>query len=72
LTIATFLDLVILRQMRHPRERLGQAMFNCLSEIDPVVAEKVRGIAELDPFYIDANVDAFLAFLSAQWEVPTI
>ncbi len=41
-------------------QRRGQAHFNALYDIDPDVANMIRGRYGLDPFYNDHNIPAFL------------
>ena len=36
----------------HPQLRYGQALFNALHEVDPDLANDIRG-GDLDPFYWD-------------------
>jgi len=42
--------------------RLGQALFNALQELAPMVANSVRG-TDLDPFYDDKKCENFLTYL---------
>ena len=37
---------------RNPEIRFGQALFNCLYEMDPILAECVR-TTSVDPFYCE-------------------
>lgn len=52
---------------RPPFIRIGQALFNALCVSWPELAEKVRG-SEVDPFYDDTRIDAFIAFVARWWE----
>jgi hypothetical protein len=47
-------------QREHPDWRRGQALFNALHGIDPVLADRIRGTAA-DPFHSDSRerVQAF-------------
>ena len=38
----------------HPSWRYGQAVFNTLYEINPSLADSIRG-SDVDPFYADIN-----------------
>jgi hypothetical protein len=49
----------------HPDWRVGQAHFNVLADLAPDVADAVRG-TNLDPFYDDARLDAFLRHVQTQ------
>ncbi len=63
---------------RDTKERYGQAMFNHLHEVQPELAEKVRG-TEMDPFYCssgsvkdlirpnDSRWDRFVQFIETNW-----
>lgn len=55
-------------RFRHPGldERKGQAFFNELLVVRPDIAERARGSA-LDPFYQDARLPEFLAFVAVKW-----
>lgn len=48
------------RQYDPYNERRGQAAFNALCEFDSGIAELVRGVPGLDPFYDDRAIPAFL------------
>lgn len=48
-------------------QRLGQLMFNVLSEMNPTLADQVRGDPTLDPFYEDQNIAAFVIWLDEKW-----
>jgi len=41
-------------------ERIGQGAFNVLNELDPDLADSIRG-TDLDPFYNDDRVAKFYA-----------
>ncbi len=43
-------------------QRKGQHMFNRLTQLNPVLADKVRG-SIVDPFYNDKNIPGFMAFV---------
>lgn len=44
-------------QKKYPEWRYGQALFNCLLDLDPEIAEILRG-SIADPFYATAKDDA--------------
>lgn len=46
----------------HPHQRAGQAAFNALHDIEPEIANQVRG-TDCDPFYRDSRMVAFTAWL---------
>ena len=51
----------------HPQWRLGQTLFNVLSDVRPDLAQQVRG-TEHDPFYKASNdLELFYAFLDSHW-----
>lgn len=43
----------IVRKHYNTGQRVGQAMFNALYELDPETADMIRGNYNLDPFYAD-------------------
>jgi hypothetical protein len=47
-------------------ERLGQAMFNALYELDPEAANRIRGTL-VDPFHNNANIPNFLSTLATYY-----
>lgn len=53
-------------QKDHPCQRKGQSLFNVLAEVQPAVAEKLRG-TYLDPFYHDERIGEALGFIHQQW-----
>lgn len=56
---------------RYPEQRSGQAHYNVLATMDGHLADQVLG-TKLDPFYQDARVPEFLAWLSKQaFALPT-
>lgn len=48
-------------------ERDGQALFNALTEVDPPLAERIRGDANLDPFYKDSNFAVCMEEIVSTW-----
>jgi hypothetical protein len=54
MTRDTFISLVR-RRVARTGERWGQAAFNALAELDPVLAEEVRS-TRFDPFYDNSRV----------------
>lgn len=57
-----FIDAVTARVRDRPSERKGQAAFNTLNEVRPDLAKRVRS-SRIDPFYDDARLSSFLAWL---------
>ncbi len=51
-------------------ERLGQSAFNHLTETYPELADEIRG-TEDDPFYVNTNIQAFLARVCAHLNKET-
>ena len=49
--------------MQRGEMRQGQALFNAASHIYPMATEKARGNPELDPFYNNKNVQAFIGHI---------
>ena len=47
-------------------QRLGQACFNAVYEVDPVVADKLRG-TDKDCFYFDSRIDDFMKVVYERW-----
>jgi hypothetical protein len=54
-------------QKQFPAWRKGQAFFNALMELSPLLAEEVRG-TDLDPFHIDDKVEAFLMWVEENYK----
>jgi hypothetical protein len=52
-------------EARH--QRFGQWLFNHLHGVRPDIANALRGEWELDPFYSDQYVDAFVAYVEEMW-----
>lgn len=48
---------------KYPHYRIGQALFNSLSESHPQIANELRGVKTLDPFYKDENINSCLGFV---------
>jgi hypothetical protein len=46
--------------------RAGQVYMNELDTLRPVLAQQVRN-ADLDPYYIDERIPAFLEFVMNNW-----
>ena len=61
-----YLDACTLVQRKHPEWRWGQTLFNVLYEMRPDLSEMYRG-EQLDPFYNDRIIDAFLESVEANW-----
>lgn len=47
----------------HPMQRAGQAAFNVLHELEPDIANEIRGDNNLDPFYRDSRLVPFTNWL---------
>lgn len=47
--------------------RKGQLAFNVLREHKPLLAEKIRGVLGLDPFYNDQNLERFYRVVNELW-----
>lgn len=52
----------------HPQQRLGQAIYNCLADIKPELAQKITS-TEVDAFYDSTKVPAMSDFIQENWEV---
>jgi hypothetical protein len=66
-TYAEYLDLVEATMAVHgPDWRQGQAAFNALCKVSPILAEEVRGSLR-DPFYQDSRLDAFYEYVELNW-----
>ena len=68
MTFRQFGEIASERFLNKPNERLGQAYFNTLAEVRPDLAEKIRGKIDLDPYYQDTQLTAFLSYLSEVWD----
>jgi hypothetical protein len=68
----TLNDYYVLSSLRFQKtnERFGQSLFNTLEEINPILADKVRGTNN-DPFYAslpqDIKVKHFIKFIEKNW-----
>ena len=66
LDLDRYYTLVRKNRVKYPEWRYGQNLFNSLFELDPDLANSIRGTS-LDPFYIDDSkdkkVDEFLNWL---------
>lgn len=47
-------------------QRMGQFLFNTLHAVNPELANEIRS-GELDPFYDDEKVGAFLVYVLDNW-----
>lgn len=61
------------KRMNKTNERYGQAIFNLLCEVNPKLAEKVRG-TNMDPFYVtdysnDERFQRFITFVEQNWSL---
>lgn len=50
-------------QLEYPDWRKGQTFFNVLYNLYPEMADEIRG-SEIDPFYIDDNINKCLSYIS--------
>lgn len=48
-------------------QRLGQYAYNTLFDAEPDLAVLINGNPTLDPFYDDAKLPAFMAFVEEHW-----
>lgn len=79
MNFSEYLMKVSVHVLNNADERFGQAAFNVLREVDPVLAEEIRG-TDLDPFYDEICfesvefktkldiLDKFFEFLQERWE----
>lgn len=44
--------------------RYGQCLFNVLYDVDKEMAEEVRGVPEIDPYYRNENIPSFLRYIT--------
>ncbi len=65
MTFEAYVSLATRRRMLNRNERAGQAYWNTLSDVAPTLAEDTP--VELDPFYDDAMLPAFLGWLAGEW-----
>lgn len=52
---------------RSSKERVGQALYTFLAMHNKKMATSVVGKADLDPFYNDKNIPAFLKYVQKNW-----
>lgn len=67
-TFEDFLKAVEDAHRTYPTWRTGQAAFNVLHRIRPMLAESIRGNWSIDPFHRDHNLDVFYDFVHSNWE----
>lgn len=68
MTFEEYLELVNRFSRAVPQyQRLGQVYFNTLDDVRSDLADRVRGIQYLDPFYQNGNIPAFLDFVGRNW-----
>ena len=48
-------------------QRIGQATFNAVYDVDPEIANQLRG-TDKDCFYFDSRIDAFMKVVYERWE----
>lgn len=66
MTYEEYLQLMISTIHERGDQRIGQFALNALEKSNPRVAKLVRG-TDLDPFYKDDRLDAFLIFTQNNW-----
>ena len=54
------------RQYLRENCRLGQAIFNAVFDIDPEIADQLRG-TDKDCFYFDSRIDDFMKVVYERW-----
>lgn len=59
-----FLNICIKKYMDMPHMRHGQAYFNALYEVNPTIANEIRGTF-IDPFYNDSRIERFMNVIGA-------
>jgi hypothetical protein len=70
--LGTFRAAYELEWLRHKEWREGQTAFNFLNAMRPELADQIRNDPTgIDPFYVDANLPAFFAWLEEHWETRT-
>lgn len=67
MTWAEYIDVAVKYCGAYPKQRTGQGFFNALTYVRPELAERVRGVVGLDPFYKDENLHNFLTFIGREW-----
>lgn len=69
-TCLTFRDfkMSVLRSERPDRIRPGQQAFNLLYELRPWLANEIRGVYGVDPFYNHTFLPEFWRVVEARWE----
>jgi hypothetical protein len=65
-----FRVLVEVARLSYPGLRRGQAMFNVACDLDRLALDQLRG-TDLDPFYRDERIPAFVAYLRRHWHVSS-
>lgn len=58
--------IVMVSSSPHPHQRYGQYLWNQLSGVRNDITSKLVG-TELDPFYEDSRVSAFLTRVAEMW-----
>lgn len=51
----------------HPEQRLGQAYFNSLGEVHPVLSRTLTG-SDYDPFYKNERAEVFVRVVEQRWK----
>ena len=57
-----FLGIIEFEKSQNPSWRKGQTVFNCLYNLYPELANKIRA-TELDPFYVDERIPQTLEYV---------
>lgn len=66
-TVKDLHDCVVENSKHYPNWRKGQLYFNCLHNMDPELANELRG-SDKDPFYRDDRIPAFLIIVEQRWD----
>lgn len=53
--------------IKNGTQRLGQAAFNAVYEVDPEIANQLRE-TDKDCFYFDSRIDEFMKVVYERWE----
>lgn len=73
----TFMILTDIWTDKYPTNRTGQAMMNVMRTYDPDLYEEITErwrddtAQQIDPFYVDSRIYAFLEYIRAHWNEQT-
>ena len=70
--LTQLLDLTAADVKANPQLRIGQSLFNNLYSLYPIVAEHIRGMYGLDPFYNDSFITSCLSFITDEDDLPLV